>query len=64
MPRGARPGRQLDGKPVLWVSGGDRCLAWSAACGDGGVPSLAGGDDGVQLAQQGSGEHGVGLPDG
>jgi len=60
MPRGARPGRQ---RGLLLVSG-DHWLAWPAAGGDGGIPSLADGDDRVQMAQERGGEHGVGLPGG
>jgi hypothetical protein len=47
-----------------WVLGGAQCRARSSASGDCGIPSLAAGDDGMQVAEQGGGEHGVGLAGG
>ncbi len=46
------------------ASGGVQGLVWPAAGGDGRVPALAGGDDGVQVAQQRRRERGVCLPGG
>jgi hypothetical protein len=61
MPRRARPDRQLVRRDGLWLGSGG-CVACSAAVdGDGGIPGLAGGDDGVQVAQEGGGEDGLGL---
>ena len=45
-------------------SGGDQDLAGPPAGRDGGVPPLAGGDDGMQVPQQRGGQGGVCLPGG
>ena len=58
MPRGARPGRQLESRPL----GGWLDHFTSAAGGDCRVPFVAGGHDRVELAQQRRGQGGVGLP--
>ena len=57
MPRGARPGRQLESRSGGWFD-----HLTSAAGGDRRIPFLACGHDRVQLAQQRGSNGCVGLP--
>jgi hypothetical protein len=59
MPRRARPDRQVERRDG--ESGGHLPAVADAVDGDVGIPRLAGGDDGVQLLQNGRGDHGLGL---
>jgi hypothetical protein len=59
MPRRARPDRQVERRDG--ESGGHLAAVADAVDGDVGIPRLAGGDDGVQLLQNGRGDHGLGL---